>query len=189
MYAASAQNKSSPFPRRRDSGFTIIELMVVLVLLGILATLAAPSFTETFRRFRVDAAREEFMASVYLARGEAIRQGMPVVIRRTTGCGTALANNQDWSCGWRVFADLDGNNALNGAETTMQEVFVPPNITVRKGNNVNPQFITINRFGQVTQMGQRFEVFPAGMAAVNGQLICFTTGTRMRTVKSAAACP
>ena len=66
---------------------------------------------------------------------------------------------------------------------------MPPNVTVRKGNNTNPEFITIDRFGQVTQLNQRFEVFPAGMAAVNGQLVCFTSGTRLRTVKSATVCP
>jgi type IV fimbrial biogenesis protein FimT len=189
MYIAVTPTMATPVQRRAVSGFTIIELMVAVALLGILASLAAPSFTEMFRRFRVDTAREEFMASVNLARGEAIRQGLPVVLRRTTGCGTVLADNQDWSCGWQVFADTDGNNTLNGAETAAQEAFVPPNVTVRKGNNTNPEFITIDRFGQVTQVDQRFEVFPAGMAAVNGQLVCFTSGTRLRTVKSAAACP
>ncbi|WP_439607942.1 GspH/FimT family pseudopilin [Hydrogenophaga sp.] len=189
MYIAVTPNTATSAPRRAESGFTIIELLVTVVLLGILASLAAPTFTDMFRRFRVDTAREEFMASVNLARGEAIRQGLPVVIRRATGCGTALTDNQDWSCGWRVFADTDGNNTLNGAETATQEVFVPPNVTVRKGNNTNPEFITIDRFGQVTQLNQRFEVFPAGMAAVNGQLVCFTSGTRLRTVKSATVCP
>lgn len=189
MYIAVTPSMATRVPQRVMSGFTTIELLVVVVLLGILASLAAPSFTEMFRRFRVDTAREEFMASVNLARGEAIRQGLPVVLRRTTGCGTVQADNQDWSCGWQVFADADGNNTLNGTETVAQEAFVPPNVTVRKGNNTNPEFITIDRFGQVTQVDQRFEVFPAGMAAVNGQLVCFTAGTRLRTVKSAAVCP
>ena len=81
MYIAVTPNTATLAPRRAVSGFTTIELLVTVVLLGILASLAAPSFTDMFRRFRVDTAREEFMASVNLARGEAIRQGLPVVIR------------------------------------------------------------------------------------------------------------
>jgi type IV fimbrial biogenesis protein FimT len=189
MYIAAAPMRATPVSARVEGGFTIIELMVVVALLAILAGLAAPSFTDMFRRFRVDSVRETFASSVTLAREEAIRTGTPMVIRRTTGCGLALANNQDWSCGWRVFADLDGNNTMNGAEASTQEVSLTPNVTVRKGNSTNPEFIVINRFGQVAQVDQRFEVFPTGMAATDGQLICFTAGTRLRTVKNASACP
>lgn len=175
--------------RHGHSGFTIVELMVVVALIAVLAGLAAPSFTDLFRRYRVDAARETFSASVILAREEALRLGTPVVISRLTGCGVVLANNQDWSCGWNVFADLNGDNTMNGAEAATQQVQLPVGITVRKGNNNTPQFITINRFGQVTQVNQRFEFFPTGMTATAGQLVCFTAGTRLRTVRNASACP
>lgn len=189
MYGATLSSTSSHRSSRVELGFTTIELLVVVGLVAILAGLAAPSFTDLFRRFRVDSAREEFASSVLLARAEAIRLGSPMVIRRLTGCGTALANNQDWSCGWRVFADADGNNDMNGAEAAIQEVTVPPNVTVRKGNAVSPEFVAIDRFGRVSQAGQRFEIFPAGMAPADGQLVCFTVGARLRTVRNAAVCP
>jgi len=189
MYSAVPAKTSSHLHSRVARGFTTIELLVVVALVAILAGLAAPSFTELFRRFRVDAVREEFTSSVLLARSEAIRTGTPIVVRRLTACGVALADNQDWSCGWRVFADVDGNNTMNGAEAAIQEVSVPPNMTVRKGNPVGPEFVAIDRFGQVTQAGQRIEIFPVGMAAVDGQLVCFTVGTRLRTIHNAAVCP
>ncbi len=189
MYTALAPERATFAPRGRDGGFTIIELMVVVALIAVLAGLAAPSFTDLLRRYRVDSVRETFAASVTLAREESIRLGTPIVIRRITGCGVTLSGNQDWSCGWRVFADLNGDNTMNGTETPTQEVTLPAGVTVRKGNSTNPQFITINRFGQVTQLDQRFEMFPTGMAATNGQLVCFTAGTRLRTVKNASTCP
>lgn len=170
-------------------GFTLIEMMVVVALMAILVGLAAPSFIETFRRYRVDATREDLTASINLARAEAIRTGQAIVLRRVTACGVALADNQDWSCGWQVFADPNNNNLLDGAEALVQQVAVANQITVRKANAVNPELVVIDRYGQVTQLGQRFEIFPAGLAAINGQLLCFTTGTRLRTVKNQAACP
>lgn len=170
-------------------GFTLVEAMVVVALIAILASLAGPSFLDSFSRYRVEAARESLSASINLARSEAIRRGQSVVIRRRTGCGIVLENNRDWSCGWQMFADIDGNTFLSGAEVILQQVDVPTNTRVRKGNVVNPGFISINRFGQITQAGQRFEFFAAGQAVTDGQLLCFTTGTRVRTVKNAAVCP
>lgn len=187
MNRVSTIQSASLFPAQQ--GFTLIEAMVVVALMAILAGLAAPSFTDTFRRYRVDATREDLIASINLARAEAIRTGQTVVLRRTNACGVALANNQDWSCGWQVFADINNNNLLDGAETVVQQVSVANQVTVRKANIVAPQTLVIDRYGQATQLGQRFEIFPAGMAAVNGQLLCFSTGTRLRTVKNEAVCP
>ena len=172
-----------------QQGFTLIESMVVVALIATLVSLAAPSFIETIRRYRVDATREDLAASINLARAEAIRTGQAIVLRRVNACGVALADNQDWSCGWQVFADTNNNNLLDGTEILVQQVAVANQVTVRKGNIINPQFVVIDRYGQITQLGQRFEIFPAGLAAVNGQLLCFTTGTRLRSVRNLAACP
>lgn len=170
-------------------GFTLIESMVVVALTAVLAGLAAPSFIDSFRRYRVDATREDLAASINLARTEAIRTGQAVVLRRINACGVVLADNQDWSCGWQVFADPNGNNVLDVAEAPVQQVAVAAQITIRKANIINPQFVVIDRYGQVTQLGQRFEIFPVGLSAVEGQILCFTTGTRLRTFKNQATCP
>lgn len=46
----------SPSPRRRVDGFTLIELMIVVVVVAILATVALPSYQEHVRKSRrVDA--------------------------------------------------------------------------------------------------------------------------------------
>jgi type IV fimbrial biogenesis protein FimT len=170
-------------------GVSLIELLVVIAVLAILASIAIPSFAGISRQYRVNAAAEEFMASVQLARLDAIRLGQDMVIRRQTSCAVALPTTADWHCGWRVFADLNGNQLPDAGETELQSVALPTGIhLVKAQGGGSPQYITINRYGQVTAIGQRFSVFAANMTEQSGQLICFSTGTRLRTVNGAKTC-
>jgi type IV fimbrial biogenesis protein FimT len=182
--APSFSQRASP---RSVMGFTVIELMVVVAITAILAGLAAPSFIDSFRRFRVDTVRDVMQGSITLARIEAVRTSQPVVIRRNVGCGVLLAN--EWNCGWQVFVDTNGDNILNGADRQIQLVEGQNQTVIRKANVVNPDFLVLDRLGNITQFGQRFEFFPTGLTAAQGQLLCFTTGTRVRVVRNASACP
>jgi type II secretion system protein H len=57
---------------RRSTGFTLLELMVVIAVLGILATLVVPQFQGTFEDARLKAAARELLAVLKLARSEAV---------------------------------------------------------------------------------------------------------------------
>ena len=171
------------------AGFSLIEAMVSIALLAILATLAAPNLSALLQRYKVDDTREAFFASVNLARTEAIRQGQRVVIRRLTACGYAGSAGNDWSCGWRVFADTNNDNVQAASEATLQELTGSSAITVVKANPVNPDYLAVDVYGQVTQSGQRFEIYPAGKSAIDGELLCFSTGTRLRWFKAVTSCP
>lgn len=169
-------------------GASLIELLVAITVLAALSSLAIPSFASIARQYRVNAVTEEFMASVQLARVEAMRLGQAIVLRRDTGCGATLTSTADWRCGWRVFADLNGNHLREASETELQSVVLPPGIDLQAQGAGSPQYMTIDRYGQVNVRGQRFAVFPTGMTAMQGQLICFSTGTRLRTLRNAKDC-
>ncbi|HEV2734059.1 MAG TPA: GspH/FimT family pseudopilin, partial [Longimicrobiaceae bacterium] len=66
---------------RDNRGFTLLELLTVLVLLSIGASLAAPAFDRTVDRMRTRSALNRFAGDVYHARILAVRAGRPVVIR------------------------------------------------------------------------------------------------------------
>lgn len=178
---------------RAINGFTLVEALVVVAMLAILASLAAPSFEGTFRRYRVDSTRESFIATVQLARSEAIRTGQRVVLARLTGCGVTLSENNNWSCGWQTFIDIDADNTFNNSDIEIQRIEVPSNVSTFKANSaVNPGLIVFDRFGSVTQTGQNFRFFPINPGTTEAMLVCFTTGTRIRTVKntsSTSECP
>ena len=74
-------------PTVRSRGFTLIELMVVVALAAILLALAAPSFTGTLARKRMEGVAEVFGTDLQYARSEAVARNTEV--RLATGAGGA----------------------------------------------------------------------------------------------------
>ncbi|OEC35591.1 type IV fimbrial biogenesis protein FimU [Pseudomonas cuatrocienegasensis] len=58
--------------KTNTSGFTLVELMVVIALLAIVALIAAPSFTDMIERNRLQSQAEELKSFLIYARGEAV---------------------------------------------------------------------------------------------------------------------
>ncbi len=73
----------STFDSRRASpaqGFTLVELMVTVAVVGILATVAVPSMTGFVNTSRLAGASEELTASLQMAKSEAVRRNRPVTV-------------------------------------------------------------------------------------------------------------
>lgn len=64
----------------RNRGFTLTELTVVLVMLGVLTTMAMPKVTQTRDRLTLETATHEFARAFSFARSEAIRRNGTVTI-------------------------------------------------------------------------------------------------------------
>ncbi len=60
------------------SGFTLLELMVVVVIAGILLAIGVPAMGNFIRNSRMTAAANDLMGTLHYARSEAIKRRAPV---------------------------------------------------------------------------------------------------------------
>ena len=82
-----------PMQRRRSGGFTLIELLTTVAVIGILTSLALPSFRSFLAGMRIKNTSFDVMSALMLARSEAIKRNASVVITPASG---------DWQKGWTV---------------------------------------------------------------------------------------
>ena len=97
----------------QSRGFSLIELMVTVAIVAILVAIGLPSFQSSMRSNRVATGTNELMASLSLARTEAIRSPGGAAICSTQN-GTACGG--DWNEGWMVWVDMDGDGQPTGAD-------------------------------------------------------------------------
>src|SRR5690606_31096409 len=92
-------------------GFTLLELMVAITVLGVLLGIGVPAFNDMIRNNRVAAQANEFTTALSLARSEAARRGMPVAVCASNAAQNACAGDDvdNWGNGWLIFSDRDGS--------------------------------------------------------------------------------
>lgn len=67
-------------PPSADSGFTLVELVLVMALLAVITAIAAPSLSGTMRQRQLADEARRFLACTEHARDEALSQGVPMVL-------------------------------------------------------------------------------------------------------------
>lgn len=109
--------------RAPNQGFTLVELMVTIAIVAILLAIALPSFEGSMRSNRVATANNELLASLALARTEAIRSTRPAGLCAANADGTACVDATEWTDGWLVWANTnDDDNYQNGTDTLVRYV-------------------------------------------------------------------
>jgi len=92
----------------KQSGFTLIELMVVIAIAVILITSAIPGFQSFIQNNRLSTTTHQFVTSVNLSRSEAVKRGKQVTMCKSSDSSTCT-NSNGWEQGWIVFVDDNGD--------------------------------------------------------------------------------
>lgn len=138
---------------RNSRGFTIIELIVVIAIMGVLMAIAIPNFSQWTTNYRLKAAAREIYSNFQKARIEAIKTNSNVVVSFNLGADT-----------YQVFVDNGGttgtasDDTQNGDERILDTVSMPAGVVLDSvnfsGGSTTPGFTArglplSNRIGNV----------------------------------------
>jgi type IV fimbrial biogenesis protein FimT len=112
------------FPRsRRHKGFSVLEALTGLAVASILITAAVPAMQDFIVRNRLSTEVNTFVASLNLARSEAVKRLQNVGVCPVDSSGNCDPSTEDWEQGWKVYY-LD---PASGTEKALQQSPALPN--------------------------------------------------------------
>lgn len=122
MRAARTLGMALGAGRKNGRGVTIIELMIVVMIVAVLATLGAPSFADFVRNMRLASNMSDLNSDLLLARSESIRRNSRVLIcprssSTSTVCATT-ATAETWMNGWLVCYDSDADGSCDASTSS-----------------------------------------------------------------------
>jgi len=135
---------------RRQSGLTLLELLITLSIVAILLTLAVPSFITFTSNNQIISSTNNFVADINLARSEAVRRGTMVSICRlntnnacttadTCNCGNTTSTQ--YESGYILYVNPNRDPVKDAGEEVIR-VYQPSDsdVTVRGSTNGDRRF-------------------------------------------------
>src|SRR5690606_10837793 len=113
---APADEATSARPTGGVRGFTLLEALIAMAVVTILLGLAVPALGNARAAAHAGAARAALLDSLLTASSHAAVTTTHVVLCASRD-GASCSGDPDWSPGWLVFADLDGNRLPGPNET------------------------------------------------------------------------
>lgn len=156
-----------PHVRHKNAqpGFTLVELLLTVAILGILMGLAAPSFVDIIKSQKVKAMSTDIQLALVLARSEAIKRNRNVTLAPNT------ANT--WTSGWTI-ADPDNAGSNIGVRSSFTGLTVtgPGNVVYQSSGRISGSTVPA------------FDISAPGSSAYK----CVTVDLGGRPYVKAAAC-
>lgn len=100
---------------KKLSGFTLIEMMVVLAVAGVVLGIGIPKISVFFQGSRMVTNTNALVAAFQIAKSEAVKRQGPVTVCRSEDQATCdLDDDNTWEDGFIVFYDQDKDRVVDG---------------------------------------------------------------------------
>jgi len=124
---------------RSHAGFTLLDLLLALLVIGLVFGLAVPAWTNAVSRVRAAAARTAITTTLFNALRNATVIGREVVV--CPASGDQCTGGNDWSRGWIAFVDADGDRLHGANETVIDRAAALPRGVRLTGSSGRPRLV------------------------------------------------
>ncbi len=165
-------------------GFTLVEALVVLALVTLLVSLGVPAMTDLIRSYQLRTASHALLVSFNQARQASATRRVPVLVDNL---------HENWSAGWRVYADQNNNARWDESEPVLAEVGPQPEGVIIKGNAPVRRYVRYTPTGRTSMASGAFQAgtlvlcHNGGRVAVR-KLVISATGRVRRTQEAPGPC-
>ena len=189
-HGSESQDMKSLPSISRSAGFTLLEMLVALGVLGIMAAVAVPSLMDTVSRMGVTSAARTLASTLSLARSEAVKRGEDISICPSAD-GEDCASG-DWSAGWIVFVDAngdaDGDTGSVDSGDTVIRVFDPLSDMVMEASPATDLLAYDNKGYGLLNALTTFTICPVDGNEDNAKEVEISLSGRSRIISDGADC-
>ncbi len=106
--------------KRTQSGFTLYELLITVLIVGVVLSYGIPNMLQFNQNGRMTATANDLHAAFHLARSESSRAKTNITVCPSANATAPGANcGGTWNQGFIVFVDVDGDLNRSGATETV----------------------------------------------------------------------
>lgn len=115
---------------KKNSGFTLFELMITMMLIALVMAIGIPSMRDFIKNDRLVTQINTLVGQLAYARSEAVTRHVPVVICASNG-NLDSCSSANWAEGWILFVDADSSSDFSaGDEMLRQQQPLPSGATL-----------------------------------------------------------
>ena len=119
--ARAAAQYIARMKKHTQNGFTLYELLITLLIVGVVLTLGIPNLTQFTANSRITGTSNDLHAAFLMARSESARAKNNITVCASDASVLPRDCSDDWSEGFIVFVDNDFDAVRDGGEALLRE--------------------------------------------------------------------
>lgn len=162
--------KSYVINRTSAKGFTLLELLVVMLLVAVLASLAAPNLRDISANQAVSGAASDLLSATISAKNLALSRNRRTVVQPISGT--------DWGSGWRVYADNNSNATFDSGTDELllerESLSVEVSVSTETGTCASVNLIAYDSSGYLANVSGNYNGGVTFYTSYTGRKRCLT---------------
>ncbi|WP_432471149.1 GspH/FimT family pseudopilin [Amphritea sp. HPY] len=124
-------NKCFNFRDRKQSGFTLVELMITIAIFAILLAIATADYSSTINTNRLAAGMNQLQGQLSYARSAAAKAATNITLCSSTN-STSCNGGSNWESGWIIFTDADADAVVDTTDRVLKVNSGLESVTLRR---------------------------------------------------------